>query len=163
KPRVGIRKSDTNLGPTRVWVENIADKKELTLENLARIGSEDYIGRLSLNYQGGILFRNIRRDPDDFQISDGHHRDRDVVDVSSWVQLHIDHAPRRQSFQGQARPSVLIGGYAHRAEALLSASQFGFGLSVIVLSQFAILDRGGARLFQAQHTIERLLRKLLQG
>src|SRR6516225_6628663 len=28
KPRVGIRKRDTNLGSTRVWVENIADKKD---------------------------------------------------------------------------------------------------------------------------------------
>src|SRR5215472_18484967 len=60
--------ADADLGPTRVEVEHIADKEDLALEDLTRIGGEHDIGQLPFCDQGCILLRNVGGNPDRAEI-----------------------------------------------------------------------------------------------
>src|ERR1700676_731174 len=48
QPHVRIAKGNADLGAARVWIEDIADKEDLALEDLTRIGREGDLDRLPL-------------------------------------------------------------------------------------------------------------------
>src|SRR5215472_14580312 len=94
KSQGGVLDADADLGTTRVEVEHIADKEDLALEDLTRIGSEHDIGRLPFRDQGCILLRNVGGDPDRAEICNRHQRRRRIVPESTGSNRELDHAPR---------------------------------------------------------------------
>ena len=102
---------------------HVADEQHLSGEDLVRVGGEGDVDGLTGEDERDVLLRHIGRDPDRFQVRDGHHGGSRVVEERAGSHLQIDHAAGYRRLQGQ-QPGLLllIGRNAHRAQPRLDRS-----------------------------------------